>query len=83
MPPTPAEVLPILQSMSPSVLLGILVFLAIWTTALKAFALWFSARAGQRIWFAAMLIINTLGILELLYLFVFRKKERAASIPVQ
>lgn len=47
---------------------------AVWSTILKGFALWFAARSSQRWWFIALLIVNTLGILELVYLLFFRPK---------
>ncbi len=57
------------------------VILAIlWTLPWKGVALWKSARLGQEWWFIALLIINTLGILEILYIFLFRKKKPIAPI---
>lgn len=49
--------------------------LLIWSLAWKGAALWRAARREQKQWFIALLIINTLGILEILYLFVFTKRE--------
>lgn len=49
--------------------------LLVWTLIWKGIALWKSARNDQRYWFVALLIINTAGILELLYLFVFAKNK--------
>ncbi len=49
--------------------------LYIWTIALKGFALWRAANLKQRNWFIGILIINTLGILELVYLFFFATKK--------
>lgn len=49
--------------------------LLIWTLLWKGLALWKSARNDQRYWFIALLVINTAGILELLYLFVFAKSK--------
>jgi methionyl-tRNA synthetase len=45
----------------------------IWTAIWKACALWKSARLNQKVWFIILLIVNTLGILEILYIFVFSK----------
>ncbi len=52
-----------------------LVFLLIilWTLPWKGVALWKSARLSQKWWFVALLVINTIGILEILYIFVFSK----------
>jgi methionyl-tRNA synthetase len=52
----------------------LLALLVIWSITWKGFALWKSAREGSKIWFIVFLIINTLGILEILYLYIFSKK---------
>lgn len=54
----------------------ILVVLIIWSFYWKIRALWNAARDGRRYWFFFLIIINTLGILEILYLYVFRKKAK-------
>lgn len=41
-----------------------------WSFVWKGLALWKSARLGSRIWFILMLVVNTLGILEIAYIFV-------------
>lgn len=75
------ESLPFLSSVPPFALLVALIFLVIWTTAIKAFALWFAARNGQRLWFVALLVVNSLGILELAYLLAFRKDKQSYASP--
>ena len=52
-----------------------LALLLIWSVVWKGLALWKAARGGSKGWFIALLIINTAGILEILYLYVFRKPE--------
>jgi len=47
--------------------------IAIWTLVWKGLALWKSAGKKQPIWFVILLVVNTLGILEILYLFIFSK----------
>lgn len=42
-----------------------------WVVVWKGLALWKAARQDKRWWFAALLVVNTLGILEILYLYVF------------
>jgi methionyl-tRNA synthetase len=57
-----------------------LVFLAlaiIWSLFWKGIALWKSARNGQTAWFVCILLINTLGVLEIIYLSFFQKKKEA------
>lgn len=50
-----------------------LLVISIWTLIWKGLALWKSARKSHKIWFIAILIINTVGILEILYIYVFSK----------
>jgi hypothetical protein len=42
-----------------------------WSLVWKGFALWRAARNDGKPWFVVLLLVNTLGILEILYLFVF------------
>lgn len=54
----------------------IFVVLGIWELGLKAFALWASARNGQKWWFGSILILNTVGILPIIYMtFVSNNKK--------
>ena len=53
----------------------ILALLLLWLIFWKGTALWKSARKNSPFWFVALLIINTLGILEILYIFVFSKMK--------
>ena len=58
--------------------LGSVLFVAalIWSVVWKGLALWRAAREGSKPWFVALLVVNALGILDILYLYVFSKKER-------
>lgn len=53
----------------------VLVALAVWTLPWKGYALWTSARRGEKWWFVALLLVNSLAILEIVYIFFFSKKE--------
>lgn len=55
-------------------ILGIL--LLIWSLAIKGYALWVAAQRREKWWFIALLIINTVGILEVAYLIFVAKKWR-------
>lgn len=46
-----------------------------WSMAWKGMALWRAARGNQTGWFVALLVINTVGILEIVYLFGFAKEK--------
>lgn len=45
--------------------------------ALKGVALWRSARNSQNGWFIALLIVNSVGILPIIYLLLFEKKRKS------
>lgn len=51
-----------------------LIPITVWDVVLKGVSLWRSARNNQKGWFIALLIINSVGILPLIYLFFFQKK---------
>jgi hypothetical protein len=53
----------------------LLIALAIWTIPWKGIALWKSAHQEQKWWFIAFLFVNTLGILEMIYIFSISKKK--------
>ena len=53
----------------------LIVVAIIWSVVWKGMALWHSARNSQRGWFIALLVINTVGILEIIYLTAFRKSK--------
>lgn len=48
--------------------------LLIWSLVWKAFALWTAAERREPWWFIAFLVVNTMGILEIVYLFAITKK---------
>ena len=50
-----------------------LILVVLWSVLWKGLALWHSARRGQPWWFVIMLVVNTVGILEILYLFAVAK----------
>lgn len=47
----------------------------LWSLPWKGVALWKSANNRNKIWFVVLFLINTLGILEILYIFIFSKKK--------
>jgi hypothetical protein len=52
-----------------------LAVIAVWTLIWKGLALWHAARNNQKIWFVVLIIVNTIGILEILYLAFGRKNK--------
>lgn len=53
----------------------LMIILVLWSLFWKAWALWISARRGEKVWFGAMLVINTVGVLEILYIYIFSKNK--------
>lgn len=53
--------------------------LYLWSIFWKGLALWKSANLKQRNWFVGLLILNTIGILDIAYLFYFAKKRMKFS----
>jgi len=53
----------------------ILILLVIWDTIWKLIGLWKSARNSHLIWFFCIAIFNTLGILPIIYILIYRKKK--------
>ena len=67
--------------MSPTTGQLLIIFLILlWTLPWKGWALWKAARAGNKIWFIILLVVNSLAILEILYIFLFSQKK--ISTPV-
>ena len=53
----------------------LVILVTIWDLVWKGIALWKSARNGQRNWFVVLLLINSLGIVPIIYLQFFQKKN--------
>ena len=56
------------QSLPWGWILALIILITIVDLILRGMALWRSARAGQSVWFVVMLIVNTAGILPVIYL---------------
>ena len=58
--------------------LSLLIALAVWELVWKGLALW-RAKNKQLAWFVVMLVLNTAGILEIVYLVFFSHKQLKKS----
>ncbi len=58
--------------------LGVVLFtlLLVWSLVWKGIALWIAARKSDKWWYIVILIVNTLGILEILYIYIFSKRKK-------
>lgn len=54
----------------------LLVLSAIWVLPWKGYALWLAAKRNDTKWFVAILILNTLAILEIIYIFFVVKRGK-------
>ncbi|MGY4883995.1 MAG: DUF5652 family protein [Nanobdellota archaeon] len=59
--------------------LWLLVVIFIWSAVWKLLALWKSARKNHLAWFIVLAILNTVGILEILYIYVFSESKPKAE----
>jgi hypothetical protein len=59
--------------------ISLIIVLAVWTLIWKGIALWYAAGKKDKVWFIALLILNTAGILDILYIFVFSKRQTTKS----
>lgn len=53
-------------------LLGALIL--VWSYSWKGVALWKAAERQQRYWFVALLVVNTVGILDIIYIYFVSKR---------
>ena len=60
----------------PFYFLFLLVLLSLWELVWKGFGLWHSAQNKQRGWYVAILLLNTAGLLPIIYLLWFKPKQK-------
>jgi len=57
-----------------------LIIMLIWSLIWKGLALWRAARRKESAWFVVLLIVNTVGILEIFYYFFITKSDEKNEI---
>jgi hypothetical protein len=60
-----------------------IVGLIFWELIWKGFALWRAGRRNEPLWFFAIFILNTLGILPIIYLIFSRKEKTINSVTLR
>lgn len=60
---------------------GALFLLAVWSIAWKGWALWLAARNGHTWWFIILLVVNSLAILEIIYIFAVGRPAEKQKLP--
>jgi hypothetical protein len=62
----------------PGILAGwisvLLVPIALWSVFWMGWALWKAAKADSKVWFIILLLVHTLGILDIIYIFIISKQ---------
>jgi hypothetical protein len=58
-----------------------IILLFIWSLPWKGVALWRAAHRHDKWWFVVLLVVQTLGALEILYIFWLSKRESQAPDP--
>jgi len=53
--------------------------LLVWSLAWKGASLWKAARLSHKWWFMIILLANTIGVLEIIYIFFVANKYRVES----
>lgn len=53
----------------------VFLILVLWSLVWKGLALWKAGRNNDPVWFVVMLVVNLLGVLEILYIFIFSKNK--------
>jgi len=56
-------------------LLPVIIIAAIWEAIWKLIALWKAARNNHLEWFIFIAVLNTLGILSIVYILLYRQKK--------
>jgi hypothetical protein len=53
-----------------------LIPIVIWELCWKAVALWKAAKNNHTTWYVCLLILNTVGLLPIIYIFFFSKNKK-------
>jgi len=57
----------------------ILLLILAWTVPWKGVALWKAVKNNHKKWFIVLLLLNTLAILEIIYIFYFSKPKSTSA----
>jgi hypothetical protein len=54
----------------------LIVLASLWVLPWKGYALWHAAKLNHKKWFVILLVVNTLAILDIIYIFFVVKKDK-------
>ena len=63
----------------PGWVIALLVVLAIWEAVWKGVGLWRAGVDRNLLWFVLMFVLNTAGVLEIVYIFAISRPRRAGA----
>jgi hypothetical protein len=61
----------------------VIILALVWSMVWKGIALWRAGSNRQLAWFIVIFIVNTLGILEIIYIFAFSRKKKKEAAPTE
>jgi len=68
----------------PVLMIIVLLLISVWALIWKGLGLWSAARNKQKGWYLAILILNTMGLLPIIYLIWFKPKvEKKEEIVLE
>ena len=65
--------------LSEPIVIILIIILLIWDAIWKLFALWKSARNNHLAWFIGIALINSVGILPIVYILIHRNRHEASN----
>ncbi|OHA57156.1 MAG: hypothetical protein A2114_02915 [Candidatus Vogelbacteria bacterium GWA1_51_14] len=60
----------------------LLAAISIWTIPWKGWALWKASKRNEPWWFVILLVLNTAGILEIIYIFFITKRKKQLRLDL-
>ena len=60
----------------------IILLAILWVLPWKGVALWRAARNSHKGWFVVILVVNTMAVLEIIYIFFFSKKGQPTPLEI-
>ncbi|MEA2112957.1 MAG: DUF5652 family protein [Patescibacteria group bacterium] len=54
----------------------VLLLIMLWVLPWKGYSLWLASRNSHKKWFIVLLVINTLAILDIIYIFFISKRKK-------
>ena len=55
----------------------LIILISVWSLIWKGLALWRAAKRQELIWFIVLLLVNSVGMLEIIYLLITRQKTKS------